>query len=183
MKTELLTILNTLSVEDHVTATGTDTRGHNVTRTGYLLAPPLLVNARRNGFPTNGWRLFVGAAGTNPGERTTWVTLFPDAGSVECTPEPEAGKWSMTELRHVPGVRATSHATRILYGGKGGARSTGPSQAVPVTVTYGDDGLYALWEPTTDKTHAVVRLSTKIWWAHLPEEIKHDAPSAPASEG
>ncbi|MEV8546975.1 hypothetical protein [Streptomyces sp. NPDC051572] len=183
MKAELLKILDGLSVEDHVTATGTDTRGHNVTRTGYLLAPPTLVNARRNGFPTKGWRLFVGAAGTDPSERTTWVTLFLDAGAVERTPEPEVGKWVMSELRHVPGVKATSHTTRILYGGKGGARSSEPSQGIPVTVTYGDDGIYVLWDPATDTTHAAIKLSTKIWWAHLPKELGQNASSIPANEG
>ncbi|MFE0062292.1 hypothetical protein [Streptomyces sp. NPDC059003] len=147
MKAKLSKLLADLSVGDHVTTTGSDTRGHEVTRTGYLLAEPKLVNARRNGFPAKGWRLFVGAKGTDPSERTTWTTLFPYADAVERTPEPEAGKWSNTELRFVPGVKASSHTTRILYGGKGGARSAGPTQSSPVNVVYTDEGLYALWDP------------------------------------
>lgn len=159
-----------LSPGDHVTAIGTDTRGQQVTRTGYLLAEPKQVTARHNGRPAKGWRLCIGAAGTDPGERTTWTTLFPNEGIVERTPEPEAGKWSMTELRYVPGVKATSHTTRILYGGKGGGRSAGPTQAAPVTVTYTDEGLYALWDPASDTTYAAIKLSAKIWWAHLPKD-------------
>ncbi|MFF4188483.1 hypothetical protein ACFYZ9_35320 [Streptomyces sp. NPDC001691] len=170
MTEELKRMLDGFSVGDHVTATGTDTRGHQVTRTGYLLAEPQLVDARRNGFPAKGLRLFIGAKGTDASDRTTWTTLFSDAGVIEHTAEPEAGKWSMTELRFVPGVKASSHTTRILFGGKGGARSTGPTQATPVTVTYTDDGIYALWDPASDTTHATIRLSAKIWWAHLPPE-------------
>ncbi|MFD9602003.1 hypothetical protein [Streptomyces sp. NPDC059970] len=181
MQTELQKMTDGFSVGDHVTATGSDTRGHEVTRTGYLLAEPKLVNARRNGSPAKGLRLCVGAKGTDPSERTTWTTLFPDAGSVERTPEPESGKWSMTELRYVPGVKASSHNTRILYGGKGGARSTGPTQSTPVNVLYTDEGLYVLWAPTTDKTYAVITLATKIWWAHVPQEDA--APDAPSSSG
>lgn len=175
MKAELQKMLAGFSVGNYVTATGSDTRGHEVTRTGYLLAEPKLVDARRNGFPAKGFRLFIGAKGTDPSERTTWTTLFPDSGTVEHTPEPEAGQWSMTELRFVPGVKASSHTTCILYGGKGGARSTEPTQATPVTVTYTDDGLYALWDPASDTTHAIIRLSTKIWWANLPKEAEQAA--------
>ncbi|MFJ5725499.1 hypothetical protein [Streptomyces sp. NPDC093149] len=178
MKAELQKMIDGFSVGDHVTATGSDTRGHEVTRTGYLLAEPKLVNVRRNGSPAKGLRLCVGAKGTDPSERTTWTTLFPDAGSVERTPEPEPGKWLMTELRYVPGVKASSHNTRILYGGNGGARSSGPTQCAPVNVVYTDEGLYALWDPTTDKTYAVITLATKIWWAHLPQDAALDAPSS-----
>lgn len=179
MKAEPQKAFADFSVGDHVTATGSDTRGHAVTRTGYLLAEPKVVSARRNGGAAKGWRLFVGAKGTDPKERTTWTTLFPDAGTVEHTPEPEAGKWLMTELRFVPGVKASSHTTRILYGGRGGARSTEPTQSTPVTVIYGDDGLYVLWDPATDTTHGAIKLSTAIWWAHLPEEIEQDSRSSP----
>ncbi|MEV7952895.1 hypothetical protein [Streptomyces sp. NPDC088141] len=170
MKAELQKMTDGFSVGDHITATGSDTRGHEVTRTGYLLAEPKLVNARRNGSPAKGLRLCVGAKGTDPSERNTWTTLFPDAGSVRRTPEPEPGMWSMTKLSDVPGVKASSHNTRILYGGKGGARSTGPTQSTPVDVLYTDEGFYALWDPDTDKTYAVITLATKIWWAHVPQE-------------
>ncbi|WP_424862981.1 hypothetical protein [Streptomyces sp. MMS24-I29] len=178
MKSELQKKTDGFSVGDHVTAVGSDTRGHEVTRTGYLLAEPKYVTARRNGSPAMAIRLCVGARGTDPAERTTWTTLFSDAGSVTHTPEPEPGTWFHTELRHVPGVKASSHKTRILYGGKGGARSTEPSQATPVTVTYTDEGYYALWDPATDTTSAVITLATKIWWAHLPQDAGPDEPSA-----
>ncbi|MFJ2778228.1 hypothetical protein [Kitasatospora sp. NPDC087315] len=178
MKAEFQEMIDGLSAGDHVTAVGSDTRGHEVTRTGYLLAEPKLVNARRSESPAKGLRLCIGATGTDPAERSTWTTLFPDAGSVERTPEPEPGKWSMTELRYVPGVKANSHNTRILYGGKGGARSTGPTQSAPVNVVYTDEGLYILWDPATDKTYAMIKLTTKIWWAHLPQDAVPDAPSS-----
>ncbi|MFC9755202.1 hypothetical protein [Streptomyces sp. NPDC056921] len=170
MKAELQKMVDDFSAGDHITATGSDTRGYEVTRTGYLLAEPKFVNARRNGSPARGLRLCVGAKGTDPSERNTWTTLFPDAGSVERTPEPEPGKWSMTKLSDVPGVKASSHNTRILYGGKGGARSTEPARSRPVNVLRTADCFYALWDPDTDKTYAVITLATKIWWAHVPQE-------------
>ncbi|MEV8335051.1 hypothetical protein [Streptomyces niveus] len=180
MTTELHTLLGDLSVGGHATATGSDTRGQQVTRTGYLLAEPKIVTARRNGVPAKGLRLCIGAKGTDPSERTTWTTLFADEGSVERTPEPEGGTWSNTELRFVPGVKASSHTTRILYGGRGGARSSEPTQSSLVTVVYTDEGLYALWDPATDTTHAVIKLATKIWWAHPPRDA---CPAAPSSNG
>lgn len=180
MQAELEKVIAALTAGDHVTATGSDTRGHEVTRSGYLLADPKVVTARRNGVAAKGWRLFVGAKGTAPTERTTWTTLFPDAGAVEHIPEPQAGVWHMTELRFVPGVKASSHTTRILYGGKGGARRAEPTQSTPVTVTYGDDGLYALWDPASGTAHGAIKLSTKIWWAHLPDESDQDPPTNPA---
>jgi hypothetical protein len=130
MKAELQKMLAGFSVGDYVTATGSDTRGHEVTRTGYLLAEPKLVDAERNGFPAKGFRLFIGAKGTDPSERTTWTTLFPGSGTVEHTPDLEAGQWSMTELRFVPGVKASSHTTRILYGGKGHVHRRRPLRPV-----------------------------------------------------
>lgn len=180
MTTELHALLGDLSAGEHVTATGSDTRGHQVTRTGYVLAEPKVVDARRNGFPAKALRLCVGAKGTDPSDRTTWTTLFLDAGTVERSPEPQAGQWFNTELRFVPGVKASSHTTRILYGGRGGARSTEPTQSAPANVVYTDEGFYALWDPATDTTHAVIKLATKIWWAHLPQEA---APAASSSSG
>ncbi|MGW6602575.1 hypothetical protein [Streptomyces sp. NPDC055036] len=184
MKAELQKMSDGVSTGDHITAVGYDTRGQKVTRTGYLLAEPKVVDARRNGSPAKGFRLCIGPRGTDPSERTTWTTLFPDAGSVERAPEPEPGEWLMTELRHVPGVKAGSHNTRILYGGRGGARSAGPTQSSPVNVVYTDEGLYALWDPSTDQTYAVIKLATKIWWAHLPQNTALDtAASSGEPEG
>ncbi|MDJ0347210.1 hypothetical protein QMK19_39090 [Streptomyces sp. H10-C2] len=183
LTTEFHTLMGDLSAGEHVTATGTDTRGHQVTRAGYLLAAPEIVTARRNGCPAKALRLCVGAKGTDPSERTTWTTLFADEGTVERTPEPEAGSWSNTELRFVPGVRASSHTTRILYGGKGGARSTGPNRSAAVSVVYTDEGFYALWDPATDTTHALIKLSNKIWWAQLPMETTPDTASSCGERG
>ncbi|MDW4912568.1 hypothetical protein [Streptomyces californicus] len=178
MTTELKDLAKNLSTGAHVTATGVDTRGRKVTRTGHLLADPIVVHARRNGFPTRALRLCIGAPGTDPTDRSTWTTLFTDSGTAEHTPEPEPTTWSNTELRYVPGVRASNHTTRIRYGGKGGARSTGPTQDTPVNVYYTDDGIYALWDPETDTTHGLARLTTKIWWAPAPRPHT-DSPNAP----
>ncbi|MFJ8676766.1 hypothetical protein [Streptomyces sp. NPDC093589] len=167
--TELRERLTKFTVGDHVTAVGFDTRGQGVTRSGYLLAAVKEVKAQRNGVRNEGWRLYVGPHGTDPAERSTWVTLFPDAGTIERSAEPDTGLWSMTELRKVPGIRATSHTTSILYGGKGGARSLEPTQAMPVTVTYTNDGLYELRSPADGTVHLSCRLSAQIWWTALPK--------------
>ncbi|GGX54473.1 hypothetical protein [Streptomyces noursei] len=171
--TELREILAEFTEDDHVTVTGVDTRGHNVTRSGYLLAPAKTVNAQRSGIRTKGWRLCVGPTGMDPAERSTWVTVFPDAGTIEHTPEPDAGQWSMTELRHVPGIRASSHNASILYGGRGGARSPEPTQSTAVTVAHTGDGIYELRAPDTNTVQLSCRLSTRIWWARLPNSAEH----------
>ncbi|MFD3422461.1 hypothetical protein [Streptomyces decoyicus] len=166
--TELHEHLSEFATGDHVTVVGVDTRGHNVTRSGYLLAAAKKVKAQRNGVRTDGWRLYVGPTGTDSAERSTWVTLFRDAGSIERSTEPDTARWSMTELRQIPGIRATSRTTHILYGGKGGAHFPEPSQATAVTVIYTSDGLYELRSPDDDTVHLACRLPTQIWWTELP---------------
>lgn len=78
----LIEHLSGLKPGDHVTTTGVDTRGHQVTRTGVLLWEPKQISAQRNGIRTKAWRVFVGAPGTDPTNRRTWVTLFNDSGTV-----------------------------------------------------------------------------------------------------
>ncbi|MEU5959341.1 hypothetical protein [Streptomyces sp. NPDC047525] len=160
----------------HVTVTGKDTRGQQVTRTGYLLTEAAETKAkhtdnhgRSKRVPSV--RLCVGALGTDPSERTTWVQLFHDLGSIQNTPEPEVGKWLMTELREVPGIRANSHTTRFMYGGKGGARSE-PTQGTAIEVLKNGQGDYRLWDAGTDTVLATYLLSSKIWWSHLPNAVQ-----------
>ncbi|MDX3537864.1 hypothetical protein PV721_26590 [Streptomyces sp. MB09-01] len=53
MTTKLQAIAGDLSDGDHVTATGSDTCGHEVTRTGYLLAEPAQGLSARAGVHTD----------------------------------------------------------------------------------------------------------------------------------
>ncbi|MER6912221.1 hypothetical protein ABT354_11155 [Streptomyces sp. NPDC000594] len=161
MKTQLAE----LRVGDYVKAEGVDTRGHPVSRMGTLLAEPKDVTAQRDGRRSKGWRLFVGLAGTDISERSTWVTIFPDAGSVEKAEPPEAGKWQNTQLREIPGVKATNHALRIHFGGKGGKRSTEPQEPVMLAgVQYTDDGVYEIYDVDTGAVLLAAKLQTYVWW-------------------
>jgi hypothetical protein len=164
---ELKDKLKKFGVGDYVTAFGVDTRGHKVTRTGTLLDKPKEVTAQRNGVRTKGWRVFVGLAGTSIEERSTWVTLFPDTGSVEHTAEPSG--WTNGELRDVPGTRASNREARVLFGGKGGKRSTEPGPARLAGVGYVGDGRYEIWEVETREVLLNCTLQTRIWWAPAPK--------------
>ncbi|MEV0445306.1 hypothetical protein AB0I84_07425 [Streptomyces spectabilis] len=173
-----------LRVNDYVKAEGVDTRGHKVVRVGDLLAPPKNVTAQRNGKRVKGWRLFVGLPGTPVTERSTWVTLFPDAGSVERTSRPQQGEWSNTELRYVPGVRANNHNMAIYFGGKGGKRSKEPAEPVVLAgITYTDDGHYEIWDKDTRDVLLTCTLQTQIWWATAPPPTQEEEASEPAQRG
>ncbi|MFI8932458.1 hypothetical protein ACIG3E_32940 [Streptomyces sp. NPDC053474] len=163
---DLSVIPTEFAVGAHITVTGVDTRGYTVTRAGYLLAPPKKVDAQRDKGTDQGIRLCVGPTGTDPARRFTWMTVFSDLGAVTHSPVPDLTKWSMTHLRLVPGVSARHH-TRIVFGGRGGARSTEPTQATAVTVFYTDDGIYDLLDTDTDTVQLSCRLSTPIWWAPI----------------
>ncbi|MCM1967779.1 hypothetical protein [Streptomyces sp. G1] len=168
MQAELQARLATLSVGDHVKAVGSDTRGHEVTRVGTLLAPPLAVTAQRNGRKTPGHRLFVGLAGTDPSERSTWVTIFADYGTVEQTEAPKTGEWRNTELRYVPGIRSSDAHITVLFGGKGGKRSDKPSRSTLVKIRYMESGRYELVDAGTGDVVHSTALQGQIWWAVAP---------------
>ncbi|UQI44620.1 hypothetical protein M1P56_09805 [Streptomyces sp. HU2014] len=170
MQAELRARLATLSVGDHVKAVGSDTRGREVTRVGDLLAPPAEVTAQRNGRKTPGFRLFVGLAGTNPSERSTWVTLFPDYGTVEQADAPQPGEWRNTELRYVPGIRTADGRRTVLFGGKGGKRSDKPSQSTLVKIRYTESGRYELVDANSGDVVHTTALQGQIWWALAPAE-------------
>ncbi|WP_143201150.1 hypothetical protein [Streptomyces uncialis] len=176
MTAELITRLAQFATGDMVTATGVDTRGHAVTRTGYLLALPKTVTAQRDGVRTKGWRLFVGAKMTNPSERSTWVTLFPDAGTVEKTGFPQIGEWRNSELRDIPGLGANNDGRIIHFGGRGGKRSKEPAE--PVTragITYTGEGRYDIWDEDTREVLMTCALQSRIWWALAPSLPKANA--------
>ncbi|MFM9464154.1 hypothetical protein ACKI1K_15055 [Streptomyces scabiei] len=150
---------------DYVTATGVDTRGHNVTRVGFMLWEPKEVKAQRNGERTDAWRLFIGERSGDPTVRANWVHLFADSGSVELlTTDPDGIEWKDTE------VRAAVSSAVLVYGGKGGKNSTGPSQARKVRIGYTDSGAYALTDLETNELVDTLRLQSRIWWAPMPAD-------------
>ncbi|MEV6419070.1 hypothetical protein [Streptomyces sp. NPDC051662] len=166
MTTDLKKALERFKVGDYVSAAGVDTRGHSVTRTGTLLALPADVTATRNGVRSKGVRVCVGAAGVEPKERSTWTTLFPDAGRVELAEEPKGVEWSNSELRTLPGVRASNHEARFHFGGKGGKRSSEPNEPVILAgLTYTGDGKYDIFDEDTGDVVLTCTLQSRIWWA------------------
>ncbi|MEU0739227.1 hypothetical protein [Streptomyces sp. NPDC006134] len=163
--TDLKTALAGLRVGDYVKATGTDTRGHDVTRVGVLLAQPKEVTAQRNGVKAKAWRVFVGPEGTDPAARSTWTTLFPGSGTIEPAEEPKADDWQNMPLRLVPGVRTGNEDLRIRYGGKGGKRSTAPTEDTTVTIRNAGGGKYELRDVETGSAVLTCAFGTQIWWA------------------
>ncbi|MFF3730916.1 hypothetical protein ACFYXM_11485 [Streptomyces sp. NPDC002476] len=157
-----------LRVHDHIAATGRDARGQQTLRTGYLLAAPKIVTSRRSGVPTKALRLAIGTQGADPQERSTWTTLFVDEGTVERVPEPQPDPWLNTTLCDVPGVTASSHATRIVYGGTGAERPSTPGTSPVVHVLRTQEDIYVLWDPATDTSYAALTPSSRIWWAPPP---------------
>ncbi|MCZ4119050.1 Lsr2 family DNA-binding protein [Streptomyces sp. H39-S7] len=86
-----------------------------------------------------------------------------ETGSVQVlTTEPSGLEWKNTELRD------TVSSAVIVYGGKGGKNSPGPSQARKVSLGYTRDGEYALCDLETRELVATHRLQSRIWWAAMP---------------
>ncbi|MER5632134.1 hypothetical protein [Streptomyces nitrosporeus] len=169
MNADLDTAVAALSVGDYVKAAGADTRGHDVTRVGTLLAEPKSVTAQRSGLKTKAWRLFVGPAGTDPAVRATWTTLFYDSGTVELAEEPVAEEWTNDTFGSIPGVRLGTPGLTFRYGGKGGKRSTDPTEDITVNVTYTSDGRYWLRDAATGEMVTECTYARKIWWAPAPK--------------
>ncbi|MGC4928050.1 hypothetical protein [Streptomyces sp. DT117] len=182
MNTDLDTAIAALNVGDYVTVTGTDTRGHDVTRVGTLLAEAKRVTAQRRGLKTEAWRLFVGPEGTDPAVRATWTTLFHDAGSVALAEEPSSEAWTNDSFGSVPGVRLATPGFTFRYGGKGGKRSAEPTEDVTVSVTYTSDGKYELRDVTNGDVVAEVTYARKIWWAPAPRRDEREPVTAPKAE-
>jgi hypothetical protein len=81
---------------------------------------------------------------------------------------PEKLPWQETELR------ACVSSAVFVYGGKGGKNSTGPSQAVKVSIGYTRGGAYELRHLETNELVASLRLQSRVWWAPMPAD--HYAP-------
>ncbi|MCF3100979.1 hypothetical protein IPZ58_05240 [Streptomyces roseoverticillatus] len=169
--------LDKLTVGDYVTACGADSRGHTVTRTGTLLAPPKAVTAQRSGTRVKGVRLCVGLEGTNPKERSTWTTLFPDSGSVELARKPTPDDWTNGPVGFVPGVRITGASVLVRFGGKGGKRSAEPSKPVVARISYGV-GCYEIRDAASGELLLSTAHQSAIWWAPAPDDAGTPEPAA-----
>lgn len=164
MENDLKTKLAGVKHGDYVSASGVDTRGHKVTRVGFLLWEPKEVKAQRDGVSVKAWRVFVGDKSQDATDRSTWVTMFGDTGTIELlTADPAGIEWQDTELR------ACVSSAVILFGGKAGKSSKGPSKAVKVSVTYTDSGAYELRDLETRELVDTMRLQSRVWWAAMPD--------------
>ncbi|MDQ8703293.1 hypothetical protein RCO28_12455 [Streptomyces sp. LHD-70] len=167
-----------LKVGDYVTASGQDTRGHDVTRTATFLGRPKPVTPQRGGRKVKGVRLYVGAEGTDLDERSTWVMLTDDFGSVEkATPT-----WQNSELRNVPGVRIQNPNVRIYFGGKGGKRSSEPAEPVVLAgIRHIGEGRYEIYDVDSGDVLLTGTLSAQLWWLHA-KAVASEPDSEPLSE-
>ncbi|MFJ2244839.1 hypothetical protein [Streptomyces sp. NPDC087862] len=167
-----------LNVGDYVTVVGADTRGYEVTRTATFLAEPKAVTVQRNGRREKGWRLYVGAEGTGTEERSTWVTLTADSGSVE----PAVPTWQNTELRMVPGARIHNPNVRIYFGGKGGKRSKEPAEPVVLAGIRPDgEGRYEIYDVDSGDVLLTGSLAAQVWWLQAKVGASETEP-APMSD-
>ncbi|MEU9404789.1 hypothetical protein AB0E08_03650 [Streptomyces sp. NPDC048281] len=175
---KLKNMLAEVKAGDYVTAFGKDTRGHEVTRTGTLLTEPKSMKATHNGVKVNAFRVCVGEKGTDPSTRQTWTTLIPDHGLIQTTEAPNAGEWIHGEIRNIPAVRSSRlevHA-RLLFGGKGGKRSTEPTESGILTeITYAKAGRYEFKAVGSGEVIFTGSLQSQVWWAHAPEEHEGQA--------
>ncbi|WP_369272376.1 hypothetical protein AB5J55_22385 [Streptomyces sp. R11] len=170
---------------DWVTAFGKDTRGHEVTRTGTLLAEPQEMKATHNGVKVKAIRACVGEKGTDPATRQTWTTLIPDHGFIRKTEPPKAGEWIHGEIRNIPAVRSSRLEVnaRILFGGKGGKRSTEPSDGGTLAeISYAGSGRYEVKAVESGEVIFTGTLQSQVWWAYAPEENEHQDQKPEADE-
>jgi hypothetical protein len=169
-------MLATVKPGDWVTAFGKDTRGHEVTRTGTLLAEPKEMKATHNGVKVAAVRVCVGEKGTDPATRQTWTTLIPDHGTIQKTEPPKAGEWTHGEIRNIPAVRSArlDVRARLIFGGKGGKRSTEPTHPGTLAeLSYAGSGRYAVTAVESGEVIFTGSLQSQVWWAYAPAEDEH----------
>ncbi|MER0477344.1 hypothetical protein ABR737_03020 [Streptomyces sp. Edi2] len=167
MHRDLESTVAALSGDEHVLATGVDTRGHQVTRAGYLLAAPQRKTGQHDNGSEEGWLVHVGAREAVP-ERSNRVMLYPGNGRIARTSEPDMSRWRKTPLTQT-GASARTRNLQIVFGGKALRGSVEPTEETLVDVTYNTEGLYILSIPDTGgTTHFQCRLGTTIWWAPVP---------------
>ncbi|MGN7135788.1 hypothetical protein [Streptomyces pseudogriseolus] len=179
---ELRAMLSKVKPGDYVTAFGKDTRGHEVTREGVLLAEPQDMKATHNGAKVAAVRAFVGAKGADPERRQTWVTLIPDHGFITPAAAPKAGEWIHGEIRNIPAVRSARLDVRslLLWGGKGGKRSSEPTDGGTLAeITYAGSGRYEVRAVDSGEVLLNGALQSQVWWAHAPEDDEHQDQDEP----
>ncbi|MFD7605137.1 hypothetical protein ACFWAN_32440 [Streptomyces mirabilis] len=175
---DLRDMLAKVGAGDYVTAFGRDTRGHEVTRVGTLLDVPKDMKATQNGVRVPAVRVCVGEKGTDPTTRQTWTTLIPGHGSIHLTEPPAAGEWIHSEIRNIPAVRSArlDVKARLIFGGKGGKRSTEPTDSGTLAeITYADSARYEVRSVDSGEVIFKGSLQSQVWWAHAPEENEGQA--------
>ncbi|MGI5196921.1 hypothetical protein ACQEVY_25340 [Streptomyces sp. CA-288835] len=158
---------------DYVTAFGKDTRGHEVTRVGTLLAEPKEMKATHNGVKVKAVRVCVGEKGTDPATRQTWTTLIPEHGFIRHAEPPKPGEWIHGEIRNIPAVRSArlDVNARLLFGGKGGKRSSEPKDdGTLAEISYAGAARYEVRAVESGEVIFTGSLQSQVWWAHAPEE-------------
>ncbi|MFG2210998.1 hypothetical protein [Streptomyces sp. NPDC048638] len=162
-----------LSAGEHVHAHGADTRGHQVTRAGYLLVAPERKTGQHDNRTEEGWLVHVGAREATP-ERSNRIMLYPGKGRIARTPEPDMSRWRRTPLTET-GASARTRNLQIVFGGKALRGSAEPTEETIVDVTYNTEGLYNLSRPDTNgRVHFECRLATSIWWAPVQAANAHE---------
>ncbi|MGQ5602939.1 hypothetical protein [Streptomyces sp. EKS3.2] len=173
MVEDLKAMLAKVNPGDWVTAFGKDTRGHEVTRTGTLLAEPKEMKATHNGVKVAAIRACVGEKGTDPATRQTWTTLIPDHGFIRKTEAPKPGEWLHGEIRNIPAVRSArlDVNARLIFGGKGGKRTKEPTDdGTLAEIRYTEAGRYEIKAVDSGEVIFTGSLQSQVWWAYAPEE-------------
>ncbi|MFE5971419.1 hypothetical protein ACFQ64_04570 [Streptomyces sp. NPDC056460] len=137
----------------HIRATGRDTRGHTVTREGYLVLAPQLKPASWDGSRTKVYRLHVDPEPGAEATRQNWVSMLPD-WTVELLDQ---------EQPEYAGTAEPGNSSVPLVGFAGAARS-GKDTAADVLLTAGwqrkafadtvKEMLYALDPLIVEKSYA-----------------------------
>ncbi|MFE9456000.1 hypothetical protein [Streptomyces californicus] len=167
MTADLKNQLARLQKRDRITATGVDTRGHKVTRTGALLWEPKEVNAQRDGRKTKGWRVFVGELGADPTDRSTWVTMFADFGTVELLDdnkhqeETPAREWQKHKMGDFVSWGGAPRYFR--YGGLAKRKAEADGPMVRVRWAESRHGENSLVDVHTNEVVDVVHSMSKVW--------------------
>ncbi|MCY0946801.1 hypothetical protein [Streptomyces antarcticus] len=147
------TKITDLKPGQHVRATGRDTRGHTVTREGYLVLDPQLKTATWDGTRTKVYRLHVDPEpGAAEATRQNWVSLLPD--------------WTVELLDQIlePAGTAESSSEPVPLVGLAGAARSGKDTAAEALLSSGwqrkafagkvKDMLYALDPVMAEKEYA-----------------------------
>ncbi|MCX4783924.1 hypothetical protein [Streptomyces sp. NBC_01264] len=166
MTNDLTAAMAGLTVGSHITVHGGDTRGYDVIRAGYLLAPPDAKKITYNGASIAGWRVRVGAHGADPDDRATWVSLTPERGIIRHTPEPDMSQWQQGPVT-TAGARRDRHDLHIVFGGQVYRGATEPIEETPVLVVYTGESVYEFIDPNTRELHFKCRSGKDIWWRPL----------------